>query len=70
MTTKKLTRSGKMLVDVPCTGTGVMSKRADLRWRRTIKNLYELVQIQRDILFNVGDYIKKDGVYAIRNGQM
>ncbi|MBC8197075.1 MAG: 16S rRNA (cytosine(967)-C(5))-methyltransferase RsmB [Candidatus Marinimicrobia bacterium] len=62
MTTKKLTRSGKMLVDVPCTGTGVMSKRADLRWRRTIKNLYELVQIQRDILFNVGDYIKKEGV--------
>ena len=27
-----------------------------------VKNLYELVQIQRDILFNVADYIKKDGV--------
>ena len=62
MTVKKVTRSSKMLVDAPCTGTGVMSKRADLRWRRTIKNLYELVQLQRDILFNVADFIKKEGV--------
>ena len=62
MTDHKLTKSSKMIVDAPCTGTGVMSKRADLRWRRTIKNLYELVQVQRDILFNVADFVKKDGI--------
>lgn len=62
MSSHKFTKSGKIIVDAPCTGTGVMSKRADLRWRRTVKNLYELVKIQRDILFNVADFVKKNGV--------
>tara|TARA_B100001029_G_C15062777_1_gene460100 strand:+ start:969 stop:2300 length:1332 start_codon:yes stop_codon:yes gene_type:complete len=62
MTDFKLIKSSKIIIDAPCTGTGVMSKRADLRWRRTIKNLYELVKIQRNILFNAADFVKKDGI--------
>ena len=48
MTDHKLTKSSKMIVDAPCTGTGVMSKRADLRWRRTVKiymNWYKFSEI-------------------------
>lgn len=29
----------KVLVDAPCSGTGVLAKRADLRWRRTREQL-------------------------------
>ncbi len=35
-----------MLVDAPCSGTGVLSKRADLRWRRTPADFGELVRLQ------------------------
>ena len=62
MTTAEIAKADKVLLDVPCTGTGVMSKRADLRWRRTIKSLYEMVQIQRDLLVNISQYVNKGGV--------
>ena len=50
------------LLDVPCSGTGVMSKRADLRWRRKPSDLKEMVQIQSSILANVAKYAKQSGV--------
>ena len=53
--------SNKMLIDVPCTGTGVMSKRADLRWRRKHFHLNELVEIQKKILENMSKYIRIGG---------
>lgn len=62
MTRYKLQRSTKIIADVPCTGTGVMSKRADLRWRRTLDNLHELVNIQKAILNNSSDALMKNGV--------
>ena len=36
----------KVLVDVPCSGTGVLSKRADLRWQRDESSLAELRLLQ------------------------
>ena len=53
--------SNKILLDVPCTGTGVMSKRADLRWRRKPIHLNELVKIQKNILKNMSKFIKIGG---------
>ena len=50
------------LFDVPCSGTGVMSKRADLRWRRKSSDLKEMVQIQSSILTNVAKYVKQSGI--------
>lgn len=35
-----------VLLDAPCTGTGVLSKRADLRWKRTEEELREIVKTQ------------------------
>ncbi len=42
-----------ILIDAPCTGTGVMAKRADLRWRRRKEDIREMQQLQLDILNNV-----------------
>ena len=36
----------RVLLDAPCTGTGVLAKRADLRWRRTPEDLADLVHLQ------------------------
>lgn len=39
-----------VLVDVPCSGWGVLARRADLRWRRKPEEMPELVQLQRELL--------------------
>jgi hypothetical protein len=36
----------KVLLDAPCSGTGVLAKRADLRWRRTQQDTQQLVALQ------------------------
>ena len=52
----------KMLIDVPCSGTGVMSKRADIRWRRSIDEILEMHLLQRKILWTASNYINPKGV--------
>ena len=37
ITEDEIPMTDKMLLDVPCSGTGVMAKRADIRWRRSIE---------------------------------
>ena len=36
----------RVLVDAPCSGTGVLAKRADLRWRRQLSDLTDLTALQ------------------------
>src|SRR5690606_9063031 len=36
----------RVLLDAPCTGLGVLAKRADLRWQRVAGDLPELVALQ------------------------
>lgn len=36
----------RVLLDAPCSGTGVLAKRADLRWRRQPADLLQLSSLQ------------------------
>lgn len=36
----------RVLVDAPCSGTGVLGKRSDLRWQRKPSDIAELVRLQ------------------------
>lgn len=36
----------KVLLDVPCSGLGVLAKRADLRWRRQPADILSNAQLQ------------------------
>lgn len=52
----------KVLIDAPCSGTGVMSKRADLRWRRTPQDIEQLVKLQDALLDAAVKLVKPGGV--------
>lgn len=36
----------RVLLDVPCSGTGVMAKKTDLRWNKTEQDLTDLTSLQ------------------------
>ena len=50
-----------VLLDAPCTGTGVLCKRADLRWRRTPEELDNIVKVQASLLEEAANMVKKGG---------
>jgi 16S rRNA (cytosine967-C5)-methyltransferase len=50
-----------VLLDAPCTGTGVLSKRADLRWKRTEEELKEAVKLQEELFEEAGNHVKRGG---------
>jgi 16S rRNA (cytosine967-C5)-methyltransferase len=51
----------KVLVDVPCTGTGVLHRNADARWRRNPEDLKRLPELQFKILENAISLVKRGG---------
>ncbi len=50
-----------VLIDAPCTGTGVLSKRADLRWKRTEEELENSVKLQEELLDEAANHVKRGG---------
>ncbi len=57
-------KSGKydaILIDAPCTGTGVLSRRPDLRWRRIPAEIKRMSAVQLQLLKYAADRIKAGG---------
>jgi len=50
-----------VLVDAPCSGLGVLSRRSDLRWRRQQQDIPELIARQREILGNAATLVRPGG---------
>lgn len=50
-----------VLLDAPCTGTGVLAKRADLRWKRTPEDLAEITKTQWELLDAAANMVAKNG---------
>lgn len=61
-----LPKANKILLDVPCSGTGVLNRRPDARWKRQESDITSLVGIQSRILTNSWKYLAPGGllVYA------
>ena len=55
-----------VVADVPCSGTGVLRRRVDARWRRTPEDLARFAAVQREILEGLADRVAVGGalVYA------
>lgn len=50
-----------VLVDVPCSNTGVLGKRPEARWRLTPQDFKELVPLQKQLLNRALDLVKPGG---------
>lgn len=61
-----VTTGDRVLLDVPCSGTGTFHRHADARWQPLRKRLAELVPLQAQLLANVCQWVKPQGllVYA------
>ena len=50
-----------VIADLPCSGLGVLGKKTDLKYKMTEHTQGELVELQRDILSVVKQYVKPGG---------
>lgn len=50
-----------VIADLPCSGLGIMGKKSDIKYNITLESQKELVKLQRDILANAWQYVKKGG---------
>ncbi|MCT8344996.1 16S rRNA (cytosine(967)-C(5))-methyltransferase RsmB [Photorhabdus kleinii] len=56
----------RILLDAPCSATGVIRRHPDIKWLRREEDIAQLVQLQSEILDAIWPYLKKNGtlVYA------
>ena len=60
--TIELPTADRILVDAPCSGTGVFAKRADIRWRRKETDIEGLIKLQLNLLQHASEHLKKGGI--------
>lgn len=51
----------KVLLDAPCSGLGVLAKRSDLRWKRTLKDIQNLSLLQTQLIEKAAGLVKPGG---------
>ncbi len=51
----------KVMVDVPCSGLGILRKKPDIKWRRVLEDLENLTIEQASILETASYYVKRGG---------
>ena len=51
----------KILLDAPCTGTGVLGRKPDIRWRRKLSDVRRMSNLQLKILENISKFLKIGG---------
>ena len=51
-----------VLMDVPCSGLGVMGKKRDIKYHVSAQSLTEIVELQKQIVSSCWQYVKPEGV--------
>ena len=51
----------KILIDAPCTGTGVMGRKPDIRWRRKPKDISDMATLQMKLLKHMSQFLNDGG---------
>lgn len=58
---KFFNQADKVLVDAPCSGLGVLRRKADLRWKKFPDELNDLPALQEKILSSAAETLKRGG---------
>ncbi len=58
-------KPGTILLDLPCSGLGVLSRRPDTKWKRTTRDLDDLQKLQEEILDNAAEQVQPGGRIAV-----
>ena len=53
-----------ILADVPCTGLGALRRRPEVRWRRALKDLPALLQLQRELSDAAISVLRPGGIFG------
>ncbi|MDQ3193405.1 MAG: 16S rRNA (cytosine(967)-C(5))-methyltransferase RsmB [Bacteroidota bacterium] len=61
LTEQLIGKVDKILVDAPCSGLGVLSKKPDIKWKREIENIAGLQKLQLEILESSLKYLDVHG---------
>ncbi|MGL4570956.1 MAG: 16S rRNA (cytosine(967)-C(5))-methyltransferase RsmB [Clostridium sp.] len=51
----------KVLIDVPCSGIGIIKRKPEIKWNKKREELKEIIKIQRDIMETAWQYLKIGG---------
>jgi 16S rRNA (cytosine967-C5)-methyltransferase len=54
-------KADKLVLDVPCSGSGVIRRNPDTKWKITPERLQELIKVQQEILQKYSQMVKKEG---------
>jgi 16S rRNA (cytosine967-C5)-methyltransferase len=52
----------RVLADVPCSGTGTLSKKPDIKWKKDLFDIRDLNNIQYKLLCKAAELVKPEGV--------
>lgn len=58
---KLINKADYCIVDVPCTGLGIIRRKPEIKYRKKEEDIYNLVKIQNRILRNAAKYLKPGG---------
>jgi 16S rRNA (cytosine967-C5)-methyltransferase len=62
LNTELVESSDRVLIDVPCSGIGIIRKKPEIKWNKTRTDLREIILIQRDIMENAWQYLRSGGI--------
>ncbi|MBU3189202.1 16S rRNA (cytosine(967)-C(5))-methyltransferase RsmB [Clostridium bowmanii] len=57
-----LESADRVLIDVPCSGLGIIRKKPEIKWSKHIKDIENIINTQRKIMENASKYVKSGGV--------
>ena len=62
MKSELIGKADKILIDAPCSGLGVLSKKPDIKWKRNLGDIRKIVNIQYELLKKGASLLKIGGI--------
>jgi len=54
-------QADKVLVDAPCSGLGIIRRKPEIRYNKSVEDIHQLKEIQLEIMKTSAKYVKKNG---------